>query len=45
VEMIYASSDADRISHMASAGDVDGGKAWRAVRRPSDMARFFSTPS
>jgi len=35
--MIYASSDADRISHMAGPGDVDAGKAWRTVRRPSDM--------
>lgn len=24
---------------MHSAGDVDGGKAWKAVRRPSDMVR------
>ncbi|KAJ6593571.1 hypothetical protein B0H19DRAFT_1090989 [Mycena capillaripes] len=39
--MIYASSsDADRISHMAGAGDVDAGKAWRAVRRPSDMNEY-----
>ncbi|KAI0665699.1 hypothetical protein C8Q78DRAFT_1157498 [Trametes maxima] len=37
-ETIYASSDADRISHMEGAGDVDVGKAWRTLRRPSDMA-------
>ena len=35
--MIIASSDADQIHHISSAGDVNGGKAWRAVRRPSDM--------
>jgi hypothetical protein len=35
--MIIASSDADQVHHMLSAGDVNGGKAWRAVRRPSDM--------
>ena len=35
--MIIASSDADHVHHMLSAGDVNGGKAWRAVRRPSDM--------
>lgn len=34
---IYASSD-DKVSHMSQAGDIDNGKAWRTVRRPSDMA-------
>lgn len=35
---IYASSsDPDCISHMAGPGDVNAGKAWRPVRRPSDM--------
>jgi hypothetical protein len=34
---IYASSDERRVEHMESAGDVDAGKAWRPVRRPSDM--------
>ncbi|KAJ7928485.1 hypothetical protein B0H13DRAFT_1967482 [Mycena leptocephala] len=39
--MIYASSsDTDRISHMAGAGDVDAGKAWKTVRRPSDMNEY-----
>lgn len=33
---IYATAD-ERISHVRRAGDVDNGKAWRAVRRPSDM--------
>ncbi|KAJ7647621.1 hypothetical protein FB45DRAFT_975262 [Roridomyces roridus] len=38
---IYASSsDSDRIAHMAGAGDVDAGKAWRTVRRPSDMNEY-----
>ncbi|GLB37394.1 putative pleckstrin homology domain [Lyophyllum shimeji] len=38
---IYASSsDLDVISHMAGPGDVDAGKAWRAVRRPSDMNEY-----
>lgn len=35
--MIIASSDADQVHHMLSAGDVNSGKAWRTVRRPSDM--------
>jgi hypothetical protein len=34
--MIYASSD-DKVSHLGSVGDVDLGRAWRTVRRPSDM--------
>ncbi|KAJ7818245.1 hypothetical protein B0H14DRAFT_2840601, partial [Mycena olivaceomarginata] len=39
--MIYASSsDADSISHMAGAGDVNAGKAWKTVRRPSDMNEY-----
>ncbi|KAJ7039100.1 hypothetical protein C8F04DRAFT_1087111 [Mycena alexandri] len=38
---IYASSsDTDRISHLAGAGDVDAGKAWKTVRRPSDMNEY-----
>ncbi|KAG8855585.1 Bud site selection protein bud4 [Tulasnella sp. 330] len=36
---IYASSD-DRVTHMGRVGDVDSGKAWRAVRRPSDMNEY-----
>ena len=40
--MIIASSDADQIHHMSSAGDVNGGKAWRAVRRPSDMVSLYA---
>jgi len=40
--MIIASSDADQIHHMSSAGDVNGGKAWRAVRRPSDMVSLHT---
>ncbi|KAH9846776.1 hypothetical protein C2E23DRAFT_788645 [Lenzites betulinus] len=39
-ETIYASSDADRISHMNGAGDVDTGKVWKSVRRPSDMNEY-----
>ena len=35
--MIIASSDADHVHHMSSAGDLNSGRAWRAVRRPSDM--------
>jgi hypothetical protein len=34
---IYASSSEERVSHMAGPGDVDAGRAWRPVRRPSDM--------
>ncbi|KAI0918902.1 hypothetical protein AcV5_001963 [Taiwanofungus camphoratus] len=37
---IYASSDTDRVSHIGNAGDVDNGKAWRAVKRPSDMNEY-----
>ena len=33
-ETIYASSD---YAHMAGPGDVNTGRAWRTVRRPSDM--------
>lgn len=40
-ETIYASSDADPIKHMQGAGDVDAGKAWKSVRRPSDMVRVL----
>lgn len=39
-ETIYASSDNDRVSHMDGAGDLNGGKAWRTVRRPSDMNEY-----
>ncbi|KAI0249242.1 hypothetical protein BJV78DRAFT_713955 [Lactifluus subvellereus] len=39
-ETIYASSDTDRVSHIDGAGDVDGGRAWRTVRRPSDMNEY-----
>ncbi|KAJ7690719.1 hypothetical protein B0H17DRAFT_1159959 [Mycena rosella] len=38
--MIYASSSDDRIAHMAGPGDVDAGKAWKTVRRPSDMNEY-----
>jgi hypothetical protein len=41
-ELIFASADGDKVSHMDSAGDLDNGKAWRAVRRPSDMV-FIQT--
>lgn len=27
----------DKVGHHRRAGDVDSGKAWRTVRRPSDM--------
>jgi hypothetical protein len=36
-EAIFASADTEQVSHMSLAGDVNGGKAWKAVRRPSDM--------
>jgi hypothetical protein len=39
--LIYASSDADRVSHMDGAGDVNSGKVWRTVRRPSDMVSLI----
>ena len=37
---IYASSSEEKISHMAGPGDVNSGRAWRTVRRPSDMVFF-----
>ncbi|KAI0090533.1 hypothetical protein BDY19DRAFT_991978 [Irpex rosettiformis] len=39
-ETIYASAAKDKVTHMDSAGDIDSGKAWRAVRRPSDMNEY-----
>ncbi|KAL0581895.1 Bud site selection protein bud4 [Marasmius crinis-equi] len=36
-EAIYASST---VSHMAGPGDVNVGKAWRPIRRPSDMNEY-----
>ncbi|KAG8810381.1 Bud site selection protein bud4 [Serendipita sp. 401] len=35
---IYASDS--RVGHIGTAGDVHGGRAWRAVRRPSDMNEY-----
>ena len=40
-ETIYASSD---YAHMAGPGDVNTGRAWRTVRRPSDMVYAFIGP-
>ncbi|KAF9452728.1 hypothetical protein P691DRAFT_721123 [Macrolepiota fuliginosa MF-IS2] len=37
---IYASASEDKVSHIAGAGDLDAGKAWRTVRRPSDMNEY-----
>ncbi|KAF8690172.1 hypothetical protein AX14_003104 [Amanita brunnescens Koide BX004] len=38
---IYASSsDPDGVAHMSGPGDVNTGKAWRAVRKPSDMNEY-----
>lgn len=39
-EAIFASADTEQVSHMSLAGDVNGGKAWKAVRRPSDMNEY-----
>ncbi|KAJ7594637.1 hypothetical protein C8J56DRAFT_444291 [Mycena floridula] len=36
---IFASSSGE-ISHMAGPGDVNAGRAWRTVRRPSDMNEY-----
>ncbi|CAE6532022.1 unnamed protein product [Rhizoctonia solani] len=30
----------DKVAHHRHAGDVDSGKAWRTVRRPSDMNEY-----
>ncbi|KIM23022.1 hypothetical protein M408DRAFT_78146 [Serendipita vermifera MAFF 305830] len=35
---IYASDS--RVGHLGAAGDVHGGRAWRTVRRPSDMNEY-----
>ncbi|TDL23072.1 hypothetical protein BD410DRAFT_769511 [Rickenella mellea] len=38
---IYASSSQEEtVSHMSRVGDIDSGKAWRPVRRPSDMNEY-----
>lgn len=39
-EAIFASADTEQVSHMSLVGDVNGGKAWKAVRRPSDMNEY-----
>ncbi|UZJ56068.1 hypothetical protein CBS101457_005388 [Exobasidium rhododendri] len=35
----YASVD-EKVTHNSKAGDVDSGKAWRRLRRPSDMNEY-----
>ncbi|PPQ98778.1 hypothetical protein CVT24_003336 [Panaeolus cyanescens] len=37
---IYASSSTEQVSHSNGAGDLNAGRAWRAVRRPSDMNEY-----
>ncbi|KAF5351942.1 hypothetical protein D9756_007598 [Leucocoprinus leucothites] len=37
---IYASASDNKVSHMPSAGDLETGRAWRTVRRPSDMNEY-----
>ncbi|KXN91002.1 Bud site selection protein BUD4 [Leucoagaricus sp. SymC.cos] len=37
---IYASASDDKVSHMDGAGDLETGRAWRTVRRPSDMNEY-----
>ncbi|KAG2016127.1 hypothetical protein CC2G_009328 [Coprinopsis cinerea AmutBmut pab1-1] len=39
-QTIYASSSHEKVSHNSAAGDVDAGRAWRTVRRPSDMNEY-----
>ncbi|TIB03467.1 hypothetical protein E3P84_02834 [Wallemia ichthyophaga] len=44
-EVIRASSQEEtvqkpKISHHAKAGDIDTGKAWKVIRRPSDMNEY-----
>lgn len=38
-EPIFAASD-EKVSHSARSGDLDRGKAWRSVKRPSDMVQL-----
>ncbi|KAF9478826.1 hypothetical protein BDN70DRAFT_986033 [Pholiota conissans] len=40
VGTIYASSSDEKVAHMAGPGDVNPGRAWRTVRRPSDMNEY-----
>lgn len=42
---IYASSSNEQVSHSNGAGDLNTGRAWRAVRRPSDMVWKFKDNS
>ena len=44
-ETIYASADAESASRVDRAGGADNGKAWRAVKRPSDMVRATRSPA
>ena len=36
---VFTSAD-EKVAHNARAGDVDSGKAWRKLRRPSDMNEY-----
>ncbi|RXW25072.1 hypothetical protein EST38_g810 [Candolleomyces aberdarensis] len=37
---IYASSSDEKVAHMSGAGDINVGRVWRPVRRPSDMNEY-----
>lgn len=36
----YSAAVDDKVSHSRHAGDVDSGKAWRKLRRPSDINEY-----
>lgn len=42
-ETIYASADLDIVSPSNCAGDIDMGKAWRTIRRSSDIVSREAT--
>lgn len=37
---VFTSNAEDKVNHSAQAGDVDSGKAWKKLRRPSDMNEY-----
>ncbi|KAF8414938.1 hypothetical protein L210DRAFT_3509283 [Boletus edulis BED1] len=40
MRLFLPQADAEQVSHTSFAGDVNSGKAWKAVRRPSDMNKY-----
>ncbi|KAF8121698.1 hypothetical protein EV363DRAFT_1560407 [Boletus edulis] len=40
MRLFLPQADAEQVSHTSFAGDVNSGKAWKAVRCPSDMNKY-----